>query len=179
MAAVMLVFAAFLFLLLAIPFLLVALSPLLVLTGSGALVVRDLRHLRAAEIRIPDVGLLWLGGLERIGALEERLAASIERVLALAPASAKARACACVKRGGSGPVSIVRIWGNGGHWLLRTSGGSLAEAAWQAERHLSTLTTEFPAIPGTARLELSECDPGSCPMRRARQRVVLATFSPA
>lgn len=179
MAVLMLVLATFFFLVLAIPFLLLALSPVLVLAGSGALAARDLRHLGEQKIRIPDVGLLWLGGLEKVGALEDLLTGSIERILALAPAAARARACACVKRGAGGPVGIVRIWGDGGHWALRAPGGSIAEAAWQTNRALAGVASGFPALPGTSRRELADCDPETCPMRLARQRAAIATFAPA
>ena len=179
MAVVLLAFATFLFLLLALPWFLLVLSPLVVFAGSGSLMLRDLRHLRARAARLPEQGLLWLGGLERIGALEDLLGNSLRRVLAMAPDSAKARACACVKPTESGSVGVVRIWGGGGHWLMKTTGGSIAEAAWRANERLSHLETDFPAVPGTARLDIPECDPSRCPMRSARREATLATFAPA
>lgn len=163
----------------AIPFLLLMFMPWLALLAvplatwlvSGALVVVALNHVYAAgrTVEALQPGLLALVGLDREPGLEGLVRGAIGRALGFAPATTRPAACACIKPAGGSFVGVLRIWNARGNYVLRTPGETVAAVANAILEQIGILGDRFPALEGTARIRVHECDPRTCPLRQIRR----------
>jgi hypothetical protein len=154
-------------------------APLIALTGAtvGGVskgVTRVRQSLPALSRRVAR-GILCIDGLVSEPALLGRLRSDIVRVLRLAPAETRPRACACVKESGSGFVGVLRIFNKRGHYLLRASGETRGSVARRFSAALDEFVDVFPARQGARRVSCPECDPKTCPLRLRKELRALAT----
>lgn len=125
---------------------------------------------RATDVR---EGILVIDGLAD-SALDEQVRTDVARVLELAPAGSRPKACACVRQtNNDSVVGVMRVFNATGHYLLRTTGDTIAGVAQSITTQLRQLT-EFPAQVGVKRPACADCAPSRCPLKLLAQRRAMA-----
>ena len=176
MSIIIFAFTTALFLILLVPWLALLATPVVTasatLAGLPVVAVGRLRRLLSrAPARAPS-GILCVEGLKEAPEAASELTADIARVLDLAPAGTRAKACTCVQRTDAGYVAVLRVYNAKGHYLLRKTGASLTAVAASLTGELRRFRNEFPAPIGARRIRCAECNSAVCPLRRlAQQRV--------